>query len=43
MDTMTYSDRFEDAYVFGDRFELLPYFMEIPGEAELLPITHSEF
>lgn len=41
--TMAYSHNFEDAYVFGDRFELLPYFMEMTGDAELLPITHGEF
>ncbi|HID8942223.1 TPA: hypothetical protein ACXEW6_004878 [Enterobacter hormaechei] len=43
LDTMTFSAEFNDAYVFSERFELLPYFMEIKGEVELLPITNSEF
>lgn len=43
LDTMTFSHEFNDAYVFSGRFELLPYFMEIQGEVEVLPITNSEF
>lgn len=43
LDTMTYSHDFNDAYVFSERFELLPYFMEMKGEVELLPITNTEF
>lgn len=43
LDTMTFSHEFSEAYVFSERFELLPYFVAIEGEVELLPVTDSEF
>lgn len=41
--TMSFSDEVYDAYVFSERFELLPYLFEIQGEVEILPVTINEF
>lgn len=43
LETMCFCDNLEEAYVFKDRIELLPYIVKIDPIPTLLPITQTAF
>lgn len=43
LETMCFCDNLEEAYVFKDRIELLPFIMKIDPIPTLLPITKTAF